>query len=352
MNIEEYKREFRKKAEIENYSAQETDKMLNYALELYKKNLPIIFDSIHFSLLVGVKQEYLYKVSNSQYLFYRTFYIPKKNKEQREIKEPLPILKDIQSWILDNILNNVPVSIYSKAFKKDSSIKDNARFHQNQNIVVCLDIEKYFNNIKEYDVIKMFSDLGYNKKLSVLLAKLCCLDNSLPQGAPTSPYISNIITKNMDCELAGLAKELSNENFSIRYTRYADDITFSGSEINISDLIGSTRKILKKYQFKLNDKKTRVFHKNNRQLVTGIVVNEKMQVSKNLRKQLRANVYFIKKFGLANHMAHQNINISEKQYLRQLLGNINFVLFVNPRDQEFIEYKNYINGEYKTTISI
>lgn len=285
-------------------------------------------------------------MSNASKKFYRRFTIKKSDKTDRIIEEPLPVLKEIHIWILENILNNVSSSIYTKAFKKNLSIKDNARFHQNQNIVICMDIKDYFGSISEYKVYELFSKIGYSKQISTLLAKLCCLNNSIPQGASTSPAISNLITIDMDTELAKLAKKLSTESYNVRYTRYADDITFSGKIIDKDYLINSVNKIIKKFDFKLNTKKTRVLGRNSRQLVTGIVVNKKMQVSRNKRRELRANMYFIDKFGIDDQMRTKKITESKEKYIRKLLGTVNFVLFVNPKDVEFINYKKMLNELY------
>jgi len=346
MNFNKYKENFIKKAKFNNYSPEEIEKMIEYAKRLYEKNIPVIFDSTHLSLILGIDIGYLYMVSNSQDSFYRKFSIKKSDKTDRIIKEPLPLLKEIQVWILENILNYIPSSIYTKAFKKNFSIKDNARFHQNQNIVICMDIKDYFGSIKEFKVHELFYNLGYSKQVSTLLAKLCCLGNSLPQGAPTSPAISNIVTIEMDTELVNLAKMMSSKDYNIRYTRYADDITFSGKKIDKKYLINSVRKIIKKYDFELNTKKTRVLGRNSRQLVTGIVVNKKMQVSRNKRQELRANMYYINKFGIEDHMRIKEIAIPKEEYIRKLLGVVNFVLFVNPKDVEFIKYKEELHELY------
>lgn len=346
MEFNKYEDNFIRKAKDNNYSSDEIDEMIKYAKVLHGKNVPIIFDSIHLSLILGIDIGYLYTVSNSQKSFYRRFIIKKSDKTDRIIEEPLPILKEIHMWILENILNSVSSSIYTKAFKKNLSIKDNARFHQNQNIVICMDIKDYFGSIPEYKVYELFNKIGYSKQVSTLLAKLCCLNNSIPQGASTSPAISNLVTIDMDTELAKLAKMLSTESYNVRYTRYADDITFSGKSIDKDYLINSVNKIVKRFDFKLNTKKTRVLGRNSRQLVTGIVVNKKMQVSRNKRRELRANMYFINKFGIEDHMKTKKITESKKEYIRKLLGIVNFVLFVNPKDVEFINYKRILNELY------
>lgn len=342
MEFKRYEKELRFKAREKGYSEEEIENILKYSKKLYDNNLPVIQDIQHLSLLMGVDIRYLYKVSNSQRLFYRTFSIKKKNGDPRKIKEPLPTLKKVQRWIVNEILNNLKPSVYSKAYRQGMSIKDNARFHQNQEKVICLDIVDYFGSIKEFSIYEFFCKIGYKNDLSVMLAKLCCLDGALPQGSPTSPALSNLITIELDIDMAQLAKELSTSNNSVRYTRYADDITFSGNGINVAELMKNATKILGKNKFQINHNKTRVLGRNNRQMVTGIVVNEKMQVSKKKRKEIRMIMYYISKHGLSGHLSALDISIPKIEYLNSLLGSINYILFINKNDEEFIKYKKQV----------
>ena len=122
---------------------------------------------------------------------------------------------------------------------------------------------------------------------------------------------------------------------SIRYTRYADDLTFSG-DFNPHFLINDISTIVYNEGFSINPEKTRVARSNARQEVTGIVVNSHMQLSKEKRKQIRQQIYYIKKFGLESHL--ERIEENRANYLNHLLGQINFALFVNPKDKEMKEY--------------
>ncbi len=126
----------------------------------------------------------------------------------------------------------------------------------------------------------------------MLLARMCCLNDCLPQGAPTSPALANIICRDLDADL--LEYCLKNE---LRYTRYADDITISGQVVNTC-IIRDARHTVKRHRFELNENKTNLLRKGARKIVTGIVVNEKMQAPRSLRREFRQNVYFIRKFGI------------------------------------------------------
>jgi RNA-directed DNA polymerase len=238
MNWESYKKEFIIKAERGNYEESYIRALLEYAFNLNSKNLPIIYDWEHFSLLVGYDSKYISGAFYKTTAFYRHYTIAKRSGGLREISEPLPSLKEIQRWILDNILYKCSVSNFAKGFVPERSIRENARFHRNQPKVLSLDLEDFFPSIKGGRVYNFFKRLGYQPKVAHLLTKLCTLNGSLPQGAPTSPALSNIISLRLDKRLSGFAlKE------KIRYTRYADDITFSG-DFDEGQLIKFTRKVL------------------------------------------------------------------------------------------------------------
>lgn len=331
MKWEDYSRKFEEKCLLEKKSKEFITEKLDYAKSLFDKGLPIIFDDLHLSYLTGYHLDYIYKVSNSPKKFYRNFKIVKKNGKERLISEPLPNLKDIQRWILDNILMKCSINSYIKSYIPNKSIKDNARFHRKQEVVLNLDIKDYFPSIKSEKVYKYFKSLGYSVFVSTFLTKICTLNNSLPQGSPTSPMLSNLITNNIDIQLSKFC--VKNK---IRYTRYADDLTFSGN-FNEGFVIKIAEKILMLNGFLLNKEKIRARRKHQRQEVTGIVVNKKMQVSKEKRKKLRQEMYYINKFGLNDHL--EKIKVESDYYLDRLLGICNFILFINSKDEEVKGYK-------------
>jgi RNA-directed DNA polymerase len=338
MEWEDYREKFYYYAKYQGKGEEYIGKCLDYAEKLFKQGLPVIFDQTHLSLLIGYQESYLYKVSNSQEPFYREFKIPKKNKlEYRLISEPLPNLKNIQRWILKEILYVLEPSSYAKAFRQGYSIKDNARFHRNQEKLLTIDIQDYFGSINSKKVYMFFRSIGYANEVATMLANICTLKDSLPQGAPTSPMLSNLITKRLDKRISGFTGENG-----IRYTRYADDLTFSG-DFQEGYIINVVKKILESEGFYINEKKTRVRKKNQRQEVTGIVVNEKMQASRHYRRKFRQKMHFIKKYGLESHV--DKIGVEDKMsYLYHLLGIANFILNINPNDKETKEDYQHLKG--------
>ncbi|MEK0224378.1 retron St85 family RNA-directed DNA polymerase [Bacillus proteolyticus] len=330
MNWKTYSKAFSKKAKENKYDKNYINQCLNYAKPLFEKKIPIIYEQEHLSLLVGYSEEYLLKASNASNLFYRDFLIPKKNGSSRQIFEPLPNLKDIQRWILEEILYKCPISDYAKAYVPGRSTKDNARFHRRQKKVLTLDIKDFFHSIKFYKIYLLFFNLGYTESVSIMLANLCCLNGSLPQGAITSPALSNLIFKDIDKRISVFCK-LNN----IRYTRYADDLTFSG-DFKPGMMIKFVKNILITEGFQLNNKKTRVRLQHQRQEVTGIVVNQKLQAPRKMKRELRQEIYYIEKYGLDSHL-ERNL-ITKANYIKHLLGIAHYIRHINPKDEKVNSY--------------
>lgn len=283
----------------------------------------------------------LYSISNNIEKNYKVFNIKKRNGKLRKIYEPNYTLKNIQKKILNNILNNKSISKYAKAYKKGISLKDNAKEHLNKDTILKLDIKDFFQNITFMNVYNSCFQIEYfPKEIGMLLTYLCTYNNYLPQGAPTSSYISNLVMKEFDEYIGDYCT-----THNISYTRYSDDLTFSGT-FNPSIIIKEVRKNLLKLGLELNDEKTCIINKGSRQSVTGIVVNEKLQVSLQYRKEIRKQIYYIKKFGIKSHLQFINLT-DEYKYLTSLFGKINYVLQINKNDKEFLEYKNYIKNLLK-----
>lgn len=326
MDWSAYYGRFRREAHKAGYDKDYIKRCLDYAKVLYRRSLPIIYDQEHLSLLVGYSVDYLRRASNASRAFYREFLIIKKSGGLRTISEPLPSLKEIQRWILDNILYKCKVSKFAKGFKKGLSIKDNARFHRGQKMVLSLDIRDFFSSIPSDDVYDFFRSLGYCKSICVMLTNLCTLNRCLPQGAPTSPALSNLLNITLDRRLAGFALK-----YKLRYTRYADDITFSG-EFDPGNVIRFVVSVLKDENLELNYAKTRLMLSHQRQEVTGIVVNKYMQAPREFRRALRQYIFYIEKYGLYSHMERRSID--KANHLRHLIGIANHILFLNPNDRD------------------
>jgi len=329
----EYERRFRRDAAIaarrRRFDDEYADRCLAYARPLFESGLPIIFDQAHFAQLVGYSLEYVLAASNAPRKFYRRFEIPKRSGGIRVIREPLPSLKEIQRWILENILDTRSIHRFAKGFVRGRSIRDNARFHVGQGVVLKVDIQNFFGSIHYERVLRLFRGFGYVEEVAVLLARLCTFRDGLPQGAPTSPAISNLLSTRMDQRISGYAKKNR-----LRYTRYADDLTFSGS-LQVGDLISFVELVLQADGLRLNRSKTRMMEAHQRQVVTGVVVNERLNAPRELRRELRQISHYVGKFGLDSHL--QQTNNLRSGFVKHAMGLATFVLFLNPGDRDAME---------------
>ena len=348
IDFDQYKLEFSVMADEMGYHEDEIVKMLQYAEHLNAQNLPIIFDQYHLSRLVGYDYAYFLGVSNSPGYFYRHYEIPKKSGGVRDIEEPLPSLKDIQTWILEKIL--VPasekfVSPVAKAFMPGLNLRDNARFHRDMDVVVALDLHDFFGSIKFGEVYGIFKKLGYNNSVVMMLTRLCMYKGSLPQGAPTSPMLSNLMFYDLDCKIFHYCQQRK-----IRYSRYADDMTFSGKDLEVNRIIAYVKMLIRSRHLKLNEEKTKVMSRGCSQRVTGVVVNKILQVPKEYRDKVRQEVYYCIKYGFQEHMTRIELPEWIKTvpvYQHHLLGKINYILQINSKDEEFVKYANWVKEQMK-----
>jgi RNA-directed DNA polymerase len=334
MNFQQYQKQFTSKAKKEGFDQLEIRRCIDYAEQLALKQLPIIYDTDHFSRLVGYQERYIRRAIVHTPSFYRSFQLTKRNGSHRRIDEPLPSLKEIQLWLLQNVLHKIPVHARAKAYKPTVRLREHLRFHVNQPLVVNVDIADFFPSIRQHSVETIFRNAGYSRQLANLFGKLCTLNGKLPQGAPTSPYLSNLFFYPLDEKIA----QHCTTN-SIRYTRYADDLTFSGL-FSPNDLLHFLNPLLHENGLQLQPKKTKVMRPHQQQTVTGMVVNKKMQVPFQHRNDLRQEMYIIQKHGLDEHLKHKGIK--DPHYLKRLMGKIQFVLQLNPTDHEFIAYADHL----------
>lgn len=269
--------------------------------------------------LFQISEAHLYKFTNAPHHYYRNFSISKHSGGTRTIEAPTPLLKRIQLQILKHFLEPHPVSRFAKAYKKGSSLKDMARFHVDQHLVLRIDLKDFFGSLKEASVFRFFRQQGYSEVVTVILTKLTTLRGSLPQGAPTSPALSNLLMQKVDGKIGRYCLENK-----IRYTRYADDLVFSG-DFSIKRLLAKIYTALAPMQLRIHSDKTRVMRRHTRQMVTGLVVNDKLSVSRNYRRKLRQELYYCEKFGMERHLGVTRQSISAKKYSNQLAGRVHHV---------------------------
>lgn len=260
--------------------------------------------------------------------FYVSFDIPKKDGTSRSIFAPQRELKTIQSKLAQKLWNyqlflfgkGRKRSNISHAFEKGKSIISNANIHKNKRIIVCFDLKDFFDSFHFGRVAGFFEknrDYKLPREVSVTIAQLTCYKGHLPQGAPSSPIITNLICDILDAHLLKIARK-----YRLDYTRYADDLTFStNSKIFLEqqeDFVDAIRKEIESSGFQLNDSKTRIIYKDSRQQVTGLVVNRKINVPVEFYKNTRAMAMSLYEKG------EFTIN-GQKGTLKQLEGRFAFI---------------------------
>ena len=304
-------------------SEESKDRILKYVARLEENNVPVIFNLRHLRKICGIskrEQNAYFGINRGQ--LYRQFNIPKKSGGIRTIEAPDDKLKAIQRWIKDDILDSFSCSEYATGFKKGKSIVDNARPHIGKELIINIDLKDFFPSIRYADVIRVFSYMGYRTDVAHLLTRLCTNGNNvLPQGSPASPALSNLVSLRLDKRLGQLAK-----NLNCTYSRYADDITFSG-EKGIRAALPLIRDIIADEGFEINEDKVRLQYAHQRQEVTGLIVNEQLSVSPCIKNELKSAIYYCKKFGVADHMQH--IGCDKHFYKEHLYGLAYFVHMVD-----------------------
>ena len=287
---------------------------------------------------LGYPAKTLYGLTNNLCKHYHTVFIPKSDGTKRKLSVPDLILKNVQRSIVDNILAYYPISKYATAYKLGSNVQKNACPHVKKKKILKLDIEGFFDNII-YSRVKevVFYKEKFSEPIRILLTMLCYYRESLPQGAPTSPAITNIIMYDFDEKIGAYCRDKG-----ISYTRYCDDMTFSG-DFDEKDVISFVREELRELGLFLKNRKTAVIKSTKRQMVTGIVVNEKVNITKEYKKKIRQQMYYIEKFGLESHAKNQKIS-NVREYLTSLKGQISFVLQTCPMNLEFKKYQEILKN--------
>ena len=281
---------------------------------------------------------------------YTLFEIPKKNGDVRQIEAPVPVLKALQRRFSDYLYSVVRVKSCAYAFCRDKrkGIKGNAEKHRNKRWVVSLDLSDFFHTINYGRVRGLFASSPFNctEEVATVFAQLSCYDGHLAQGSPTSPIISNLICRRLDNRLIDFAKENH-----LSYTRYADDISFSSNLSRIPKALGELvdgHFILSKELsaiiedengFKINSDKVRYMPSSMRQEVTGLVVNEKTNVSRHYVRQVRAMLHAWERYGIKEaskeHFSRfkpMAVSNPEARFSMEVQGKINFIGDIRGKD--------------------
>ena len=313
---------------------QETDRKL---LEINK--LPVITDAKTLSKLIKLPIKKIkwmaYHRRTSQTNHYIDFTIPKKSGGYRKISKPKPILKSVQLIIKNMILDKIPMREHIFGFRKGISIYDHALVHCEANVIINFDLKDFFPSINFNQIRRAYMKLGYSGEISSVLALLTTKQESkrveindkihhiyspdryLPQGASTSPILSNLVAEKLDSQLLKRS-----ESFGFIYTRYADDLSFSTKDEkpNIKGMIYMINKTVELHGYKINRNKTNVLFDNKSQNITGLIINSNQpKIPRLWRRKLRAAIH--------NYSQGKNQDPSE---LIRILSSINYLKTTHP----------------------
>jgi RNA-directed DNA polymerase len=359
-------KQFIETAKEQSKSQEFIDACIEYAEKLTVRELPVLFSLEHLAIEMGIQSDYLRILNGDakgdrfsagyehKYERYNYFKLRKRNGTYREIMAPSKDLK----YILDSkYSSSISVTRYCKGFRKKISIFDNAKVHENADVILKVDLLKFYDTITEKRVYGIFKAMGYARNLSYSLAKLTTAKHRpsywdgfdekstatlyqllgqkppiLPQGAPTSPMLANIAATNMDKRFEALAKKMK-----FKYSRYADDLTFSIAKDGQLPSLKLITRIVNNERFFINTDKTSYMKKGSKQYVTGLTTTNGVNVSKIKRKEIAEHIYYCRKFGVQNHLARNAKDFPNYNWLKYhnwLYGHICFIKSINKKASE------------------
>ncbi|WP_158818133.1 reverse transcriptase family protein [Methylocapsa sp. S129] len=332
------------------------------AKPLADRDLPVILTLGHLAYATDVRYGTLNGIVRRQIDPYRVFAIRKRNGGKRSICVPEPGLLSVQRWIHEHILCShyalSRLSNQSTAYAPGCSHLANARRHISAAWLLKLDITRFFESISERQVYRVFRGFGYRALVAFFLTRLCtrvlpfavdrrlkrqirrwrtgeprrylnaAVVGHLPQGAPTSPMLANFVCTVLDAELQTIAVREG-----LTYTRYADDMTFSGGigvACSPAEIIREISTIVGKFGFGINSQKTSIAKNGSRKIVTGLSVEgDMLRLPRSYKDELRQELFFLKKYGIAEHCSRTN-HKNHMSYLLRLAGRIRYAVSAEP----------------------
>lgn len=296
---------------------------------LQKKRLPLI-NGDEVADFFGLRRAALRDVLRNPDGHYRLFSIPKKSGGRRRICAPREFLRDLQGKLYGRIIGLAYVHPAACGYVSGKTTEDCAVPHVGKKFLWNIDLKDFFASVSSAKVVEVFQRLGYPDKAALYLARICTLEDKLPQGAPTSPALSNQVLLPVDRKLALLARRNR-----IAYTRYADDLSFSANKPIDEAFQSKVLRAIQAHGFQMNPNKCRLFGPRSRRMVTGYVVNERVSIPRASRRRLRAMF----------HQISKNPKKAKQSY-QKLMGLANWVRRKHPNEgNKYVEIlSNRVKG--------
>lgn len=315
----------------------DAEQLQRYGLPLWQSENDI---AAALNISVGTLRHYAIHREMERVSHYVQFAIPKRRGGERLILAPKRQLKKIQRQLKKVLVSQLPVSDYAHGFRPQRSIATHAANHVGQAVVIKMDLKEFFPSLHVGRIRGLLIALGYSYPVAATLALLMTEAERQPvqvgdsvfhtpvgqrhavQGAPTSPGLANAITRTLDHRLAGLARKMG-----YRYSRYADDLTFSGADPSTARaLLKSVQRIVHAEGFRLHPDKTAIMTQKGAQKITGVTVNKDMGLSRKERRRIRAAI----------HNARQK---GDTGVLNRLRGKLAFLNMLNPQQANKLKQK-------------
>lgn len=346
-----------------------------HKLECWK--IPYIHSIYHLAHLSKQSVSFLESIINRHGNNYTSYTIKKRSGGYRFLNAPNDKLKTLQRWINSEILRQLPIHNSCYSYQKGRSIIECAEKHCGADWLIKFDIENFFDTINEVEVYKVFRKYGYKPLIAFSLARICTYEPShiainrknwiqfntksddmpfkkkliryfgrVPQGAPTSPIVSNLVLNDLDCALDNYAQKRGGV-----YSRYADDLFISFSNTNFnrkqaSQVIGSVLAHVKEYGYRLNKTKIKVVPPGSKKVVLGLNINDnEVRLTKEYRKKIESHIYGVSKFGIDKHASYRGFD-SVFSMIDHIFGLINHARRIEPSfgEVKYLEFKDCLRS--------
>ncbi len=293
---------------------------------------PFVFDTYQLAAALDLPRRELFALTRRIGRCYRRATLPKKSGGVRVLHEPEERLKMVQRRILRRFLAHFPVSPYAKAYRPGLSHRDNVSPHLGKRYLLKMDLMDFFDSITfEMIFSSVFHSGRFPRQIGAMLCTLCCFRDVLPQGAPTSPALSNLVMRHFDDRMGEWCRRRG-----IVYTRYCDDLTFS-ADVPLYGAYQKAKGLLEQQGFTLNENKTRFVSAGGCHRITGLNAGDRVTVPAAYRRQLRQEIYYVLQYGPESAILRgerqafiRNGRPCAMSYCRHLIGRAEYVLHIQP----------------------